>query len=267
MFDFADVVIGTETRQYVVAPDTSRLPVVPYRLAIIKQKVGEVLERTFDPQTNPTMNEPIGMNKGAPVIIPIEWIEWMRNLMDAKAHAWWIRPDMMMVNRRHKYDGLYPPSTDECRFENIMLPCNFVAIDQLTPTHARLVSRKTSDNPKLLDPKVNNWMNEPWLFWKGSAHNKEGKIIKVGTELDMFTPAIRSKPELWANRVHLEEFPELPFEVVYEGKAEIITGYCLQGASVYGHALTRDIPLRLARTAGELIHPTKWMLAEKPVPV
>ena len=56
-------------------------------------------------------------------------------------------------------------------------------------------------------------------------------------------------------------------DVTYQGKAHTITGYCLQGASVYGHAADMDIPLRLARVPGELLHPCpEWKLNEKPVP-
>ena len=245
---------------------SDRLPVIPYRLGIIKQKTTPT-DRTFDPQTQALMDNPIGVNKGHTYIVPLEWMNYMKRLMSDAAFRWWLYPDTMMVNRRHKYDGLEPPSDDECRFENISLPCNFIAFDQMTATHGRVVGRMNTHNTASLDPNKNNWYNEPHLFWKASMRNSEGDVRKVGSALDVYTPVIRQLPEQWANLGHIELFPPLPFFMEYEGIEEMVTGYCLQGASVYGHTLTRDIPLRLCRTSGELLHPIAWRLTTKPVPI
>jgi len=241
-----------------------RLPLVPYKLGIIKQS-DKPTQRTFDPQTQPLMDYPKGRNKGHTYIVPLEWIEYMAKLMTPQAWNWWKKPDMMMVNRRHKYDEMDPPDSDECRFENIMLSCNFIAFDQMTDTHGRVVGRMNTYNTRNLNPLRNNWFYEPYLFWKASMHNQEGQVRNVGRGLDVYTPVIRQMPEQWALLDHVELFPKLPFDVEYEGKKETVTGYCLLGANVIGHAATRDIPLRLCTKPGELIHPTNWKLGTEPV--
>lgn len=244
-----------------------QLPVIPYKLGIIKQRFGLKLERSFDVQAGPMMDHPKGVTKGHTIIVPWSWFEYMRKLMTAQAWWWWKRPDMLMVNRRHKYDEMDPPELDECRFENISLPCNFIAIDQVTNTHGRVVGRSNNFDTRNLDPNKNNWFYEPYLFWKASMQNKEGVIRNVGRGLDVYTPVIRQQPEQWIFLNNVEFFPKLPFDVEYEGKIETVTGYCLLGASVLGHTETRDIPLRLCTKPGELIHPTDWKLNTKPVVV
>lgn len=241
-----------------------RLPVVPYKLGIIKQS-DKPTQRSFDPQTQPLMDNPKGKNKGHTYVVPLKWIKYMAKLMTPQAWLWWKRPYAMMVNRRHKYDGMDPLDSDECRFENIMLPCNFIAFDQMTDTHGRVVGRMNTYDTTKLNPLRNNWFYEPYLFWKASMHSKEGVVRNVGRGLNVYTPVIRQKPEQWALLDYVELFPKLPFDVEYEGEKETVTGYCLLGANVIGHAATRDIPLRLCTKPDELIHPTTWKLDTEPV--
>ena len=242
-----------------------RLPVIPYKLGIIKQRFDIATERSFDVQAGPLMDFPKGRTKGHTYTVPLEWIEYMQKLMTPDAWSWWKRPYMLMVNRRHKYDDLDPSDLDECQFENIMLPCNFIAIDQMTSTHGRVVGRMNTHDTRRLNPKKNNWFYEPYLFWKASMHNNEGLVRNVGLGFDVYTPVIRQRPEQWALLADIEFFPILPFAVEYEGRTEEVTGYCLLGASVLGHTATRDIPLRLCTKPREVIHPTIWHLDTLPV--
>jgi hypothetical protein len=249
----------------IVQTTRPRLPVIPYKLGIIKQRFDMVFARSFDVQSGPLMDQPKGRNKGHTYIVPLPWIEYMQKLMTPQAWSWWKRPNMLMVNRRHKYDDLDPPDFDECRFENIMLPCNFIAFDYMTPTHGQVVGRMNTHNTKMLNPKINNWFYEPYLFWKASIHNEKGVIRNVGAGFDVYTPVIRQLPQQWALLEDIELFPKLPFIVEYEGRWEEVTGYCLLGACVLGHTATRDIPLRLCTKPQEVIHPTTWHLNTAPV--
>lgn len=243
----------------------ARLTVVPFKLGIIRQRFDIPIFRSFDPQYAPLMDEPRGRNKSSPIVVPVEWIRYMRSLMTAEAWSWWKRPFMLMVNRRHMFDDLDPPSDDECRFENIMLPCNFIAVDKVTYTHSRVVSRLNYHDTSQLDPRRNNWFFEPHLFWKASMHNAEGLVRNVGTGLDVYTPVIRQQPEQWALNAHIEFFPDPPFEVTYDGKRATVRGYCLLGASVFGSTDSQDIPLRLCVRPRVWIHPTEWKLETAPV--
>lgn len=249
---------------YAIRP-RPRLPVISYKLGIIKQRFDMPNIRSFDVQAGPLMDYPKGRNKGHTYIVPLAWIEYMKKLMTPQAWSWWKRPYMLMVNRRHRYDELDPPDLDECRFENIMLPCNFIAFDQMTSTHGRVVGRMNTDDPQKLHPKINNWFYQPYLFWKASMHNQEGMVRNVGKNFDVYTPVIRQLPEQWALLQDIELFPELPFAVEYEGRLEEVTGYCLLGANVLGHTETRDIPLRLCTRPRVIIHPTAWQLYTTPV--
>ncbi len=249
------------------APVTTRLPIVPYRLGIIKQDLTTEMERSIDVQARKMNDSPVIGAKGDTMVVGDEWYIYMKKLMTDAAWTWWgVAPRMLMINRVSKwYDET---SREEPRFECIALPCNFVASDQFINGFARVVARDSRNFPALsLDPAVDNWFHRPWQFWKCTAHNPAGDVFLVGTSLHVYSPVIREEEAVYIQSDFVEWFPELPRVVTYDGKAYTITDYAVQGASVYGHAAEMDIPLRLARTAGELIHPCPdWRLYERPVP-
>lgn len=246
-----------------------RLPVIPHRIGIIKQDLEELADTgmSITVQARKLNDTPKIGPKGDTYIVSDAWVNYMRKLMTQKAWDWWIVAEyMLMINRPSKWGGGKP--TQMPAFECIALPCNFIASDAQTATHARVVSRDSQNfDTSQLDSRKDNWFYAPHQFWKATAHNDNGEVFLVGASLHVYTPVIREEPEQWIERGFVEWFPTLPMTVTYQGKQHTITGYALKGASVYGHAEEMDIPLRLARTAGELIHPCpEWRLIEKPVP-
>lgn len=82
--------------------------------------------------------------------------------------------------------------------------------------------------------------------------------------MDVYVPNMTQLPERWANLEDIEMLPALPFDIMYEGRMEHVTGYVLRGASVLGHAETRDIWLRKVTKPGEWIRLPGRKLDTKP---
>jgi len=253
-----------------VCYDQKRMPVVEHTLGIIKQ---DLLEIGADTGTSITvqarkMNDtPKIAPKGDVMVVSDAWYLYMRKLMtDAAWHWWGITPRMLMINRESKWFD--EASTEMPKFECIALPCNFIATDYFINDFAHVLSRDSQHfDVSKLDPQKDNWYYYPWLFWKATAHNDNGDVWLVGKSLHVYTPVIREEPDVYIQKNFVEWFPPLPMNVTYQGHVYRITGYCVQGASVYGHADAFDVPLRLARAPGECIHPCpEWSLKEKPVP-
>lgn len=248
---------------------SDRLPVVPYRLGIIRQDLVELADTgmSITVQARKMNDTPKIAPKGDTMVVSDAWYLYMKKLMTIPAWTWWgVSPRMLMINRTSKW---YDEDSKEMpRFECIALPCNFIASDYFTGAFAHVVARDSRNfNTSALDPKIDNWFYRPWQFHKATAHNDDGQVFLVGTSLHVYTPVIREEPDLYIQKDFVEWFPNLPMNVTYNGKPYTIDGYCLKGASVYGHSEEMDIPLRLSRVPGELIHPCpEWSLSEKPVP-
>lgn len=246
-----------------------RLPVIPYKLGIILQDYDEsaYTGTSWTVQARKMNDTPKIAPKGATYQVSDKWVLYMKKLMTYRAWFWWIAAEyMLMINRRSKWGTGKPDEMP--RFECIALPNNFIASDSETALFARVVGRDSRFfNTDTLNPERDNWYHNPHQFWKATMH-KEGQVRLVGQADHVYTPVIRQLSEQWIQKNFVEWFPKLPMNVTYNGKTHTITGYCLLGASVYGHAEHEDIPLRLARVPGELIHPCpEWRLSEKPVPV
>lgn len=246
-----------------------RLPVLSNPVGIIIQDLVTPMERSRDVQACPMNDAPkIGdQAKDSPYLISDAWVLYMKKLMSQRAWDWWIVYEfMLMINRPSKWGSGTPDQMP--KFELIALPCNFVELDKFVTGYGRVVSRDSVNfDTSKLDPSKDNWFYRPSEFWKATMHDDGGNVYLVGDSDHVYTPNVKQKPEVWINLKRVEMFPTLPMDVTYDGKVYTITGYCLQGASVYGHSEEIDIPLRLARVPGELIHPCpEWRLKEKPVP-
>lgn len=246
-----------------------RLPVMSGTLGIITQDLVTPMERAGDVQVAPLHDAPRWGDhpKDGTYKVADNWVLYMKTQMTQKAFEWWIvNENTLMINRPSKWGSGWP--WQQPMFENIALPCNFVELDDFRYGHARVVSRSSVNfDTSTLDPAKDNWFYKPTQFWKATRHVPSGKVYLVGSELHVYTPVIKQKPEIWLNTKRIELFPTLPMPVTYKGVQYIITGYCLRGASVYGHAAEMDIPLRLARVPGECEHPCpEWRLIEKSVP-
>jgi hypothetical protein len=251
----------------------SRLPVVPYTLGIITQnwetsawdKDSQVV------QACPLMDYPSGTLKGHTYLVSDAWVLYGKKIMTERAWKWWIQTDVrnyLMINRGSKWNN--DGNTDEPAFEDICLPNNFIAMDSFTTTHARIVGRHSLNfNVGILDPKKDNWFYRPWQFMMATTQ-KNKPPHEVGRIADgsyfVYTPVMGSRDQ-WIQNSRVEFFPKLPMNVTYENKTYTITGYCLKGASVYGHAEETDVPLRLVRYIGEWSEPCpEWHLSTRPVP-
>lgn len=237
--------------------DTTRRAVFPYRLAIIKQNYQDTdfQGKETIPQVSPTQDTPADkLGKGHTILLDISWFVYMSQLMTASAYRWWTNIGAQIFNH-----------ADGNKAENIMLPGNFIALDLFTPTHARIVCKDSLQAPSL-DPSVDNWYSKPTEYWMSTKVDKLGNIGLVGTAEYVYTPVVKRLPERYCPLSKIELFPPLPFDIVYNGVTEHITGYCIQdGTDIYGHAETRDIPLRIVvdRVA---THPCLgWSLSSKPV--
>ena len=247
-----------------------RLPVVPYHLGIIRQDLVELADTgmTITVQARKMNDTPKIGSKGDVMVVSDKWYGYMRKLMTQTAWEWWgVWPRMLMINRLSKWSD--ETSTEMPKFECIALPNNFIAADYFIGGFAHVMARDSRNfNTDVLNPEVDNWFFKPWQFWKCTAHDDNGNVFLVGSSLHVYSPVIREEADIYIQEDFVEWFPDLPMNVTYQGKTHMITGYCLKGASVYGHAETMDIPLRLARVPGELLHPCQeWKLNENPVPV
>lgn len=250
--------------------EAQRLPVVPYLLGIIKQDMEEITDTgmSITVQARKMNDTPKIAPKGDTMVVSDAWYLYMKKLMTQKAWEWWgVVPYFLMINRPSKWSD--ENSTEMPKFECIALPNNFIAADFHINGFAHVVARDSQNfDTSTLNPAVNNWFYKPHQFWKCTAHNDKGDVYLVGSSLHVYSPVIREEADIYIQDNFVEWFPSLPMDVTYQGKKHTITGYCLKGASVYGHAESMDIPLRLSRVQGELIHPCpEWKLNEKPVPV
>lgn len=254
-------------------PLVPRLPIVPYDLGIITQ-LWETSAWDGDSQVVqacPLMDYPQGRLKGHTYLVSDAWVLYMKRILTDKAWKWWIQTDVrnyLMINRGSKWN--FDGNTDEPAFEDIALPNNFVAMDIHTYTHSRIINKHSLHfDVSTLDPAKDNWFHKPTEYWMATTQRNapphEVRRIADGTYF-VYTPVIGQR-EQWIQRARVEYFPKLPMDVTYQGRRYTITGYILQGASVYGHAAEMDIPLRLVRFIGELIEPCpEWHLQTRPVP-
>lgn len=251
----------------------SRLPVIPHDLGIMTQlwEPSEWDNRSQVVQAGPLMDYPQGRLKGHTYVVSDAWVLYMKRLLTERAWKWWIVTDgvnFLMINRDSKWNG--DGNTDEPAFEDIFLPNNFVAMDKHTGTHSRIVNKHSLHfDVSTLDPTRDNWFYKPTEYWMATTQ-KQKPPFEVGRVADgsyfVYTPVIGQR-EQWIQRSRVERFPSLPMDVTYQGRRYTITGYALQGASVYGHAAEMDVPLRLVQHIGELIHPCpEWKLTTRPVP-
>ncbi len=262
------VVINITARPY-----KPRLPVIHYDLGIMTQlwQSSAWDDRSQVVQAGPLMDYPKGKLKGHTYLVSDAWVLYMKRLLAERAWKWWIVTDgvnFLMINRDSKWNG--DGNTDEPAFEDIFLPNNFVAMDKYTSTHSRIVNKHSLHfDVSSLDPDKDNWYYKPTEYWMATVQ-KTKPPHEVGRVADgsyfVYTPVIGQR-EQWIQKSRVEMFPKLPMDVTYEGKTYTITGYALLGASVYGHAAEMDVPLRLVRFIGELIHPCpEWKLSTRPVP-
>ncbi|MBK6423889.1 MAG: hypothetical protein IPF77_17090 [Gemmatimonadetes bacterium] len=113
--------------------------------------------------------------------------------------------------------------------EPIIYPVNVYKIIDESPTHYRIDAFVHDDtNWNGLDPKIHNWVNEPWLFPKMCAENKARNIQNVMGGVDAFWLTLSQRSGAWVMK-HLLVFPPDPQQYVVEGSRGV--GYRLHGAN------------------------------------
>ena len=188
---------------------------------------------------------PTRPNKGHTIPVTNGWRRYLQKIQTAQAYKWLVEPYTLWINR-----------TDwmcECIGAGYG---NFVEIlgKSLDGQYYEIRASAHNANLDTTDPAVFNWKNFPQLFGKCTARRKDGTILNVGARFDVYMPIIKQTPKLWVYAAEVELFPAYPAGV---------TGYVLDGASIYGYTGANGplLPLRLARKPGELVEPyTGWHL-------
>ena len=220
------------------------------KYAIIKWRTGP-FQRKTDPATISTTdaaNPKANATKGTPIAI-LKWEQYVKQINSAASAKWLLKPFMMWINRRD----------EKC--ETLTCSGNFVEIIGENASHYQLRAQFNDFDTDLLTPEINNWFNEPTIYFKAQAVGLFGVIYNVGSALDVFVPFLKARkyPYAWIKKTKVELFPSLPYTLA-DGR--VIYGYSLQGASILGVLNTGElIFLRLATKPGEQIHPTSWSLA------
>lgn len=198
----------------------------------------------ISPDTIPMQDRPQGMNKGAAIPIYPAWWEYIRAINNDRGYMWARSVDWMWIN--NEYESNANPMA-----ESIHCGGNFVTWDLETSTHIRLVSYHYQDKPmQFLNPQVDNWHNNPHMFWKPCSIDQYGTIYRMGNGIDAYIPLI-ARTELWLPKIRVEFFPTLPAGYTYE----------LRGLDVYLNNRGSLSPLMTTdRNRVRTFHNSNWRI-------
>lgn len=145
----------------------------------------------------------------------------------------------MIINRPYMRNGVYhdvdagqpqndPANADpQAMAEPVIYPANVYKIIGETTTHYKIDALYHGTDFSKLDPKVNNWVNQPWLFPKCSAENRQGHIQNVMSGIDAFWIGLCHRTGAWIPKNELVLAPD-PTKYVINGKRGV--GYRLIGS-------------------------------------
>jgi len=222
----------------------------PYKFAIVKHVIpnetGE-FNITYYPDAVPMQDQPKGTGKGDTIPVLNPWWEYMQKINTPDGYSYNRSVGAMWINIQYK-DG-EGNQIKTPRAESIHCGGNFIAYEEETDTHVRLVSydyrMKTAD----LNPAVDNWHLKPWLFWKAVAVSSGGKLINPYVKskgIDVYFPLIRNT-ELWMNKNDLELFPDITAGMFYEPR----------GVEVFLSNELHSTPLLTVENGKRVFH-TSW---------
>ena len=167
-------------------------------------------ELPFAPDTIPICDAPLigsaGDGKGHTIPVSPAWWRFIKSINSAGGYSFVRSNDQMWINNR----DWRPDSTNETAWaESIMNGGNFIAYTEETVTHVKLLSYKSSDvADRVLDPKEDNWLNKPYLFWKTVLINSAGELRNPPGG-DSYIPLI-AYTELWLHKKYIEFFTDGP---------------------------------------------------------
>jgi len=112
--------------------------------------------------------------------------------------------------------------------EPVCYPPNPYKIIDETPTHYRVDAYSVDMDFSTLDPKIHNWVTEPWKIIKCSSENRQRKIFNVMADVDAFWVTLESPTGAWIPKNELVLAPD-PTQYIINGKRGV--GYRLHGAN------------------------------------
>lgn len=197
----------------------------PYKFAIVKHGIYNDSNEwgiTYYPDARPMQDRPVGTGKGNTIPILPSWWSYMRKINTPEGYTYNRSIGAMWINIWYDQERDKPTP----RAESIHCGGNFVAYEEETGTHVKLISYDYRMKTDVLNPAVDNWHMKPYMFWKAVAVDKSGNMINPHVKskgIDVYFPLIRNT-ELWMNKKDLELFPVPPDGVQYD----------LRGVNVYG---------------------------------
>mgnify|MGYP001619641686 FL=1 len=224
----------------------------PYRFAIVKHRPRDNemgFGISYSPDTIPMQDRPQGIGKGNTIPILPPWWEYMQKINSPDGYSYNRSIGAMWINIKYDQESINPSPPP--RAESIQCGGNFIAYEEETNTHVKLISYDYRMKTDGLKPLVDNWQMKPYTFWKAVAIDNYGKMINPhvkGKGIDAYFPLIRNT-ELWMNKNDLELFPSPPVGIQYY----------LRGVNVYGlHAQRGDLlPLLTIANDVRKLH-TDW---------
>jgi len=151
------------------------------------------------PSAKPMQDRPTGDGKGNTIPISDSWWKYIRKINDDKGYGYARSVGLLWINIKY--------TTGTPRAESVMSGGNYIAWDEETYTHVKLLSYKWDMDTSLLNPAVHNWREMPWMFWKCSGYDQAGNTSKVLAGVDCYIPRI-ALTELWINKKSIEIFPD-----------------------------------------------------------
>ena len=153
------------------------------------------------PSAQPMQDRPVGVGKGNTIPIMPEWWEYIARINNADGYGYAREPFLLWINIDYRAENKTP------RAESVMSAYNYIAWDEETDTHVKLLSYSWYRGWRGLNPLVDNWQYKPYMFWKCAAYNSGGEVFKVLNGVDAFIPRIHNT-ELWMNKDIIEQFPD-----------------------------------------------------------
>lgn len=178
-----------------------------YRYAVVKhypRTVLEILGLKWVPDTRTLQDRPLGDDKGHAIQILTAWQDYIEDMNSLAGSVWAMSEGNMWINIRYIEEHKIPQA------EAIICGGNYVRwkVGDETPTHVKLDCFPYDVPPQTyIHPLTSNWYTEPYHFFRACAIDGFGRIIKVGSALDVYLPILR-RTETWIRKEILEIFPE-----------------------------------------------------------
>jgi len=171
------------------------------------------------PSAMQMQDRPIGDGKGNTIPISDKWWSHIRKINNDAGYGYARQVGLLWINI---------PYTDKTpRAETVISGGNFIAWDEETNTHVKLLSYGWDMDTSVLSPQYHNWLQLPYMFWKCSSYTQAGYTMKVLDGVDCYIPRI-ALTELWINKNSIEIFPvgynyQFLGSNVYDGDSPLFT--------------------------------------------